>query len=498
MKKILLLISVCFSMQTFAQSVNIAYKESFEDIINPERGFYIPIGTTSSKFILLDEKKLKTYRKQPQQLNGAKYKVNVSLIYRAYELDIFKDKPLSKTFLENLQKDFDITRAAGLKMILRFAYTNTTHGGDCKDEYKICPPYGDAPRDIVMQHVAQLKPFFQKNADVIALLQQGFIGIWGENYFTDFFGCATNDGAGVITDSGWIDRNKFLKSLLDALPKDRMVQVRTPQIKQRFVYGINAPVNAKPLLLKETFTASDKVRIGFHNDCFLSSEDDYGTFYSYGNSSSKRDTANIQLRKYFEADSKYVAVGGETCDDAFSPQNDCGPIGNAEKEMAAMHYSYLNAAYNNDVNNDWDSLGCMKSIKNKLGYRFVMQKALLPKIITKGKSFEIKIEIKNTGYAAPFNPRQVQLILRNKASGKIVSFTCKTKIQKWFTGKIFLNENFIPSINMESGEYEMLLNLPDNYKSLQNNSMFSIRFANENTWEENTGYNLLNQIVKIN
>ena len=156
--KILILLLFWCSMQIFAQNVKIVFKESNEDFLNPERGFYIPIGITASNFILLDEKKLKTYRTQPQQLTAAKYKVNVSLIYRAYELDIFKDKPLSQSFLDNLQKDFDITRTAGLKMILRFAYTNVTHGGDCKDEYKICPPYGDAPREIVMQHIAQLKP----------------------------------------------------------------------------------------------------------------------------------------------------------------------------------------------------------------------------------------------------------------------------------------------------------------------------------------------------
>lgn len=44
-----------------------------------------------------------------------------------------------------------------------------------------------------------------------------------------------------------------------------------------------------------------------------------------------------------------------------------------------MHYSYLNADYNNQVNNDWDSLGCMKSIKEKLNYRLLLKNASLPK-----------------------------------------------------------------------------------------------------------------------
>lgn len=38
---------------------------------------------------------------------------------------------------------------------------------------------------------------------------------------------------GVIPDSSWQDRNEVLSALPKALSNDRMVQVRTPQIKQR-------------------------------------------------------------------------------------------------------------------------------------------------------------------------------------------------------------------------------------------------------------------------
>ena len=162
----------------------ITYREDSADIINPERGFYIPSGTRASNFVPLDAAVLKSYRESPQHIAKATYKVNVSLIYRGYVLDIFKDKPISQEFLDNLQKDFNAVREAGLKMIIRFAYTNTAKDGNCNSEYKICPPYGDAPVQIVFHHIEQLKPLLQKNADVIAVMQEGFIGIWGENYFT--------------------------------------------------------------------------------------------------------------------------------------------------------------------------------------------------------------------------------------------------------------------------------------------------------------------------
>jgi len=495
-KTILSLLPVLFALQVSSQTLKHIYKESNEDFRNPERGFYIPVGTKASQFKELTGKELQQLQTKPFKAGSASYSVNISLLYRSYELDVFKDKPLSQEFLKKLQKDFDVVRRSGLKVVLRFAYINKSHSGDCGDQYDICPPYGDAPVHIVLQHVKQLKPLLYKNADVIAVLQQGFIGIWGENYFTDYFGCASDTNNKRILDSSWQHRNIFLKALLNAIPKERMVQVRTPQIKQRYVYGIGSSVNDAAITLKDAFTRSDKARIGLHNDCFLASEDDYGTFVDYGNSHSKRDTANAALRRYFEVDSRYVAVGGETCDDAYSPQNDCEPVGHAESEMRAMHYSYLNASYNNKVNNDWDSLGCMLSIKQNLGYRFVLRGATISSKIKKGNTLSVLLNIENKGYASPYNPRPVQLLLRNKVTKKIYSFDFKTNIQKWFSGDIAVKQNFAIT-NIEKGEYEVLVNLPDGYKRLQNNPAYSIRFANINTWEASTGYNNLEHILII-
>ena len=119
------------------------------------------------------------------------------------------------------------------------------------------------------------------------------------------------------------DQNEVLKALLDALPQNRMIQVRTPQMKQRYVYGVNAPTSSAALTDAEAFTGTDAARIGFHNDCFLSSSNDYGTYDDYGNSSSPSTDAYSILTAYAMADGRYVVVGGETCDDTYSPENNC-------------------------------------------------------------------------------------------------------------------------------------------------------------------------------
>ncbi len=101
-------------------------------------------------------------------------------------------------------------------------------------------------------------------------MQLGFIGIYGENYYTDYFGDASASGQGKLLDQNWTDRTDVLRALLKALPADRMVQVRTPQLKEKYVYGTSANVNSPALTSAEAFSGTDKARIGFHNDCFLS------------------------------------------------------------------------------------------------------------------------------------------------------------------------------------------------------------------------------------
>jgi Domain of unknown function (DUF4832)/Domain of unknown function (DUF4874) len=479
-----------------AQIKKIVYKESLEEFTNPERGFYVPMEARSGNYKPLNAEQLQAFR-SPKQVKGLSAPLAISLIYRGFLLDSFLNEPLSDSFLEKIKNDFATIRSSGLKIIIRFAYTNKTHTGDCPDQYKICPPYGDASKKIVLQHIQQLKPLLQENADIIALVQMGFIGIWGENYFTDYFGDASTNGLARVMDSSWNDRNEVLKALLDAVPKDRMIDVRTPQIKQRFVNGPSATVNAAPLKLENAFTKTDESRIGFHNDCFLASVDDYGTFYDYGNSSSKRGPANDVLRKYFIEDSKYIAVGGETCDNTFSPQNDCGPAGYAEKEMRSMHYSYLNSSYNMDVIKDWENGGCFSNINRSLGYRFVLKEIDYPETVVKEKTFHIKMELENTGFASPFNPRNLWLVLRNQKDNKEYFILCNDEIQKWFSGKINCNENITFPSTVPPGKYELLLNLPDKYESLSKRPEYSIRLANENMWEEKTGYNKLNAFIII-
>lgn len=493
---LLIIISCGKSSSSNAQPSTItkAYKESNEDFPNPERGFYRYSQTLASSYSPLSLEELKEWRQLKKADGSANYSIYSTLVFRYFILDAFTSSPISQEFLTNISVDFERARQAGVKLIPRFTYTTTAKSGNCPEGF-ICPPYGDAAKNIVLQHIAQLKPVLTANADVIAVLQVGFIGTWGEQYYTDYFGDASQNAQGKLLDQNWTDRTEVVKALLDAIPSDRMVQVRYPQLKQRVVYGIQANVSSAPLTEAEAYTSIDKARIGFHNDCFLASADDYGTYEDYGNSSSARTSALQILKPYFQQDSKYVAVGGETCDDAFSPQNDCAPAGRADIEMRELHYSYLNCAYNNQVNNDWQTGGCMESIKKNLGYRFVIDNIIYSPSSPAGSKIDFIFNIRNAGYAAPFNPRPAKLLFRK--NDKQYSFDLDTDVRKWFSGNIKLEQSVNLPSDMEKGSYELYLYFPDKYSSISERPEYAIRLANDNMWDNTTGFNKLNISIEV-
>src|ERR1700754_188713 len=475
----------------------VRYTESDSDFANPERGFYRYTETHANNYVSLDSVLMKKWRTLQQADGGGDYQIYSTLIFRYFVLDGLTGAALPSDLLTKIQTDFDLARAAGVKLIPRFAYTLTSHAGGCP-ENGICPLYGDAPKAIVLQHIAQLAPLLQKNADVIACMQLGFIGIWGENYYTDYFGDASSNGAGQLLDSNWQDRIDVLKALLAALPSDRMVQVRYPQFKQKYVYGINAPVSSAALTAAQAFLGKDHERSGMHNDCFISSANDEGTYDDYGTSSTSRRGATSVLRSFAAADNQFVPVGGETCDDTYSPQNNCETAGIVQTELNTMHYSFLNCSYNNDLNNIWVSGGCMNNIKKNLGYRLVLGSGLFPaSAVEAGVQFKLTLKLVNEGYASPFNPRPAVLIMRNQSSRKETVFKLAADPRTWFTGKVQVNEMISTDAAMVKGKYDLFLYLPDSSSSIAARPEYAIRLANVGCWEAQTGYNNLSVTLTI-
>jgi hypothetical protein len=440
-KKIILsfLFSISYILIINAQ-VQVTYLPTDEIFFNPERGFYNQLDTQGAG-TPLTLSQLTTIKNQGK-----------SIIHRMYYLKSFRNAALNSTILNMITSDLSFVRQAGLKCVLRFAYSQSI--GEA-----------DAPLNIVLNHIDQIKPILQQNSDIILVMQAGFIGAWGEWH-------SSTNGLDTVT-----NRRTILFKILDALPSNRMVQVRTPLFKQEIFETIN------PLNVDSAFRETYYSRTGHHNDCFLAEWDDWGTYND--------TTADKQ---YLADECLFVPMGGETC----NPSAFTG-CGNSVYQMRRLHWTYLNSGYHPTVLNGWVTNGCMNDIKRNLGYRFQLIEGNYSDLVKPGNGVTVQISLTNLGNASLFNPRNVELILTETTSGE--KYFCKLPDDPrfWKTDSI-INLNYVIGIknNHNLGTYKLSLNLPEPENSLHDKKDYCIRVANQDVWDATTGYNDLGVNIVVN
>jgi hypothetical protein len=494
----LLIVAVLLGLARLAVAqdfVTNTYSLSTAEFANPERGFYIQADSYASSPSAVPNT-LANYRVNGKNSPGNTYNAKIALLLRLFYLDSFVNAPISASFLNSIQSDFNSIRSQGCKAIVRFAYN--------QDQTR---PFNEPSKARILEHIGQLKPLLQTNSDVIAVLQQGFIGAWGEGYFTDIF--YTNGQAGTIE---WSNRTEVVAALLDALPTSRMLQVRVPQHKQKYLYGPLASASAGVLNPLNAFNGSDAARIGFHNDCFLASPDDYGTYANYDLGVGTSPADFTAYTNYMALDSRYTPVGGETCA-INNPTDDCSSAGGtADSQMAMYHYSFLNQSYNAGVNDGWVSQGCIEDIKLRLGYRFQMLSGVFRAEAQPGQTIPLRLEFANVGFAAPYNLRGLEFVLRAVPLGQkyYAELSRDHDVRRWLPGSNYLVETSLTlPTNLPVGSYECLLNLPDPAPTLYGQVPFSIRLANVNAfasggsnlgavWEASSGYHRLGTTLLVN
>ena len=415
----------------------VEFTENPKETTNPERGMYMgivyPIDPTPSAVGFSTNRK---------------YGITVWLL--EVSLKDYRDTDeLPKDFLDGIQSILDKMRDGGVKCVIRFAYTFFE-----EDE----EPW-DAPIARVLGHIRQVKPLLQDNADVIMALQAGFVGLYGEWYYTTNLG---SDGAINLE-----ARNSIITALLDAVPARRQVQLRTPSFKTRFLgTGMQDSITAA-----EAYGSNPKARLGFHNDCFLADGTDVGTF------------SNASEKKLMINDSRYTFMGGETCKK--SNHNKCD---NSLVEMEKQHFSYLNCLFEENVIKRWREEGCYDEISRRLGYRFVLENAWVDKKVEAGKDFNIEVNFRNDGFASPQNPRNLEIVFEDAAGGKTAG-AIDDDPRFWEGGEKHTIEIKVKA--PAAGEYKVYLNLPDPEESLKDNPLYSIAFSNKDVWDKTTGFNKL-------
>ena len=376
-----------------APARTVTYVSSSDDFANPERGFFVqrsfPSRNGGAGALSVDD------------LRAARQK-HMSLVRMLYSLREFREAPLPADLLARLAADFGRAREAGVKVIPRFSYSSA-----------IGQP--DASLQQILAHIDQLKPVLRANAAVIALFEAGFAGAWGEWH------SSTNglfdDGPGNSYSRVNDKTRAILDKLLEALPADRMIVVRCPRFKTGF-FG------EQPLSIQDAFSGIPKARTGALNDCFLASPDDSGTFTN----------RMAEEKAFLHQDNLFVPQGGETCGagPAAQPFIACA---NALKEMEYLRYSNLNNDYHRGVMAAWESGGCMPEVRRRLGYRFRLLEARIPAGVKPGAALRMSFTVVNDGWANLYNPRPVELVLRNRATAQAYRLALTEDPRRWMPGE---------------------------------------------------------------
>ena len=430
-------------------------------------------------------------------------------------LDQYCDKPIPPEKLDCLRHSLDLMRQAGLKALLRFAYEKEMN----------VPPGPTLP--VILNHLDQLAPILRDYADVIYVMQAGFVGAWGEWH---------SSAHQIEKDPAQLAA--VVKKLLEVLPATRMTQVRVPKYK-RWVLSEPAFNAFQEVNAASAFSGVPAARIGFHNDGFLAGKTCGGTWTEEPLFS---NPGNPEF-DYMTRECPYVPVDGEL----FWSDIDGRVDGlQAAVRMRLHHYSSFSLAHSYSGKEGrylgmdaWmdaplsaeqaraaalpissgyfeDQTGGavprtqFEYIRDHLGYRIELQGARFPARAVPGATMAVDIELVNRGFSTLLNPRPVYVVLagldgrialRHKTAADPRSWqpydpndpAC-TPLTHLVHAEVPLPPDFAP------GDYLLGVWLPDGDARLEHDARYAVRVANRDApfWrgpDGDTGVNVLGALA---
>ncbi|MDR2564001.1 MAG: DUF4874 domain-containing protein [Prevotellaceae bacterium] len=436
---------------------------------NPDRGFHVEVDYFLHNLKepwrdvyypdgFVDEK-LGTYRAEND---------GVTLTQMYIYLTEWTTRDIPQTGLNSLQTMFDKLKTDGQKAILRFAYKWDGEGSTSGSE---TPTW-------VERHLTQLKPLLQQNLGLIAAMQAGFVGTWGEWHSSPM-------------DNNQPAKNRVVNALMDAYPAPYCIEMRHPRYK-----------NALTLQ-----NESNRTRIGFANDYFTTGEHRL----SPDNDFCFGDPAYIELKN--ESHTYYVS--GEI---PYSGSTDWefNAIMKPENVVTTLrdhHYSAFDISQNFDLNiSSWKRVKVYPAwlkqykilfsddyfkndeqetvsrsfydfVRDHLGYRLNLLDS--SKITAEGSTLKYDLKLSNTGFATVLNPKPVYLVFINE-SNSVVKEILLTDVNPhdWqpFDPAVKSYEALIHSISGSvntalSGKHKVGIWIPDGQSPLVHNNRYDLKFA---------------------
>ncbi len=429
-------------------------------LANPERGWFYSIGAWSNN-------ELQPFPTAAELAALRTGDDKVTLIRRYYLLDDFMNGPIDQSVLDEFQANCDALRTAGFKLIPRFSY-NWSYG----------LPQMDASVQRTHQHLAQLRPYFENNKDVIAHVEAGLIGHFGEWHSSseghvDNFTLAVKNGG-----------HQILDSLLRVVPPDRMVATRYYyHNKMKYLenyHGIVAPVDQNT-----AYSGYLSARVGTHNDAILFDQN-----WMWHHDSIPEQQA------YAAQDLNWVVSSGEPLPSNYALNHNPLP------ELSFLKFNNLainaNIEGGTDLYDYWKDQGYFDELTLKLGYRFALREATIDDAVALGDTLHLQTVFENTGFGSPYNPRTSEVILRavNGLEEHVIDITPQLDLRYLGHGLHPIDLLLPLPADVAVGDYQLFLNFPDAEASLASDARYSIELANIGTRESTTGYHtLLHQVA---
>lgn len=475
-------------------------------LYNPGRGFRLETAVD-----VLHEKDRPTT--ELLELSEKYVADSVSLAQSYFYLTYLIGEKLSEENFQTMQTYFDELQKLGKKAVLRFAYERDFMGRAAVG------PTGEQ----ILEHLDQLKPFLEKNKDLILVVQAGMIGAWGE-WHSSIQGLENSEET----------KAAVLEKLLSVVPVERNVQVRLPEFKNL--------LKDKPELYK---------RLSFHDDFIVIRPDRWDADMHEG---------TVKFDQIVK-ESPYLVVDGElpwgfwsVGADPDSPSAGWIIDGmQTARRLFLQHYTSLSIIHNYkeqhpnnrfDENNPpeysmivWkktmiteDSLrqhhmpvsdsyfqkqdgtkvqrNMFDYIRDHLGYRIELQSLQLPEKLQSGKENRLKLGLVNRGFATAFGEHPVYFVLIDD-KGKVTEFLTKANPLDWqpfqpgdaaYTPLVHsVNQSLQLQGSMPAGEYRLGLWIPDGSERLKYNPRYALRCANGNTtwWVSEDGKYGVNVLTTV-
>lgn len=408
------------------------FVESARNLKNPNRGFYHIYG-----YRIEDE----TVDWQTRVSNAMEADTETQLSLIEINLQKYHLGEISDAGMDNIKALFSALAEQKKQYIVRFLY-------DWNGENR---QYEPANIDIIVGHMRQLGPVVQQYADHIFTLQSLFVGNCGEMNNTQY---TDQDSMQILAET-----------LASVSNPDTYLAVRTPLQWRR----ITQTADPKELVEKESVYAN---RLGLFNDGMLGNIYDCGT---YGNESRAdvgiyKQWSREEELAFQDTLCRTVPNGGEAILD-----NEYNDLDNALTDFDQMHITYLNEEYDPDVMRKWSMSSvqtddCFNGtdgltyIREHMGYRFVIKECHMQQNFWKD-TLDIQIAIQNVGFAPIYKMSEASLVFVPLEDGAKYSVDVEHNLEQLSGGSeadaITTIRATIPLSELSRTDYDVCLLLKD-------------------------------------